>query len=42
MELIAMGRTDEGRSHLQQVVQMAPASAEGIEARKVLSGEKSQ
>jgi len=40
MELIAMGRTDEGRSHLQQVVQMAPASAEGIEAQKVLSGKK--
>ncbi|MBP1612364.1 MAG: hypothetical protein H6Q01_1027 [Acidobacteria bacterium] len=42
MELVAMGRTEEGRSHLQQVVQMAPASAEGIEARKVLSGEKSE
>jgi tetratricopeptide (TPR) repeat protein len=40
MELISMGRTEEGRSHLQQVVQMAPASAEGIEARRVLSGEK--
>ncbi len=40
MELISMGRVEEGRSHLQQVVQMAPASAEGIEARRVLSGEK--
>ena len=39
VELIAVGRTDEGRSHLQQVVQMAPASAEGIEAQRILAGE---
>lgn len=39
MELMTMGRVDEGRSHLQQVVQMAPASAEGIEARRILAGE---
>jgi len=39
-ELINIGRVDEGRSHLQQVVQMAPASAEGIEARRILTGAK--
>jgi tetratricopeptide (TPR) repeat protein len=39
MELMTIGRVDEGRSHLQQVVQMAPASSEGIEARRILAGE---
>lgn len=40
LELLNQGRADEGRAHLEQVARLAPASAEGIQAREILDGRK--
>lgn len=40
VELLNQGRIDEGRGHLEQVARMAPASAEGMQAREILEGRK--